>query len=178
MSKTTRAKAPVAKKPAIEKLGAKKPAIEKVGAKKTLKKTVYVEMGALEPSPTKASRVAPKKRLVHPKFGEIPVHVDYEIEQLRAQGFGEDIDELLARDDWGDWSQFFFKLGLFDKSRVRHLLSQEIYLNKVLVGDAVECKKCHKETVNLFPFQTRGSDEGTTIFGSCSNCGMMGRYYG
>lgn len=184
--------------PKGRKAPVKKPvAAPKAAPKPRAKRAAEVEE---EPKPAPKGRKAPAKkagpklaRLVdEPKenkrrdegdrysgfnLGEVPLYIKYELNWLYKNEKGALVDELRTV-TWQSWAELYFSLEQFKKAKIRQGLSYEIYQNKVGAGGVGQkCRSCGRETVQVFMMQTRAGDEGTSAFGKCTNCGVIGKYY-
>ena len=141
------------------------------------KKGEFIPLEVLEASPNKVKPALPKKKIeTHSKLGEIPPYISYEFNKLRKSGQESMVDNLLIT-PFSSWKDLYFSLQIFNTPKIHQQNSYEIYQNKISSSDAVKCKQCDKMTVTLIPLQTRGGDEPTTIYGSCSNCGIFVKYF-
>jgi DNA-directed RNA polymerase subunit M/transcription elongation factor TFIIS len=67
--------------------------------------------------------------------------------------------------------QFLFDHDVYDDIRTRVKEQEEFLENPTQVEDGViQCSRCKSYKTFSYAKQTRGSDEGTTIFVRCSQC--------
>jgi len=109
----------------------------------------------------------------------VPGETDVEATAREAQMLlNQQLIGELKNKSWNSWKELYFSLDQFKRSALRSKLAQEIYQNKVNAGNTgLRCNSCTKETVQIQLLQTRSGDEGTTVFGRCTNCGVVGKYY-
>lgn len=109
-------------------------------------------------------------------LGEPPTYIKYELNALYKAG-QSDLVALLKAQTWKSWDILYFSLKNFDKARIHLQLSYEIVQNKVGAGAiGLNCRSCHRDTVQVNLLQTRSGDEGMTVYGKCSNCGVLDKY--
>jgi DNA-directed RNA polymerase subunit M/transcription elongation factor TFIIS len=67
--------------------------------------------------------------------------------------------------------QYLFQHHVYDDIRLRVKEQEEFLENPTQVEDGViQCNRCKSHKTFSYAKQTRGSDEGTTVFVRCSQC--------
>lgn len=66
---------------------------------------------------------------------------------------------------------FLFDHPVYNEIKIRIKEQEDFLMNPIEVEDSIiECHRCHSKKTISYAKQTRASDEGTTVFVSCTKC--------
>jgi DNA-directed RNA polymerase subunit M/transcription elongation factor TFIIS len=67
--------------------------------------------------------------------------------------------------------KFLFQHSIFEKYKIKNDEQEAFLENPPMIEDGIiECHKCHSKKTYSYAKQTRASDEGTSVFVTCSQC--------